>query len=45
MLTDLLGYFRRNSKKMKDYDLRKAIVEIKQIQCELERNLKMRGVI
>jgi hypothetical protein len=45
MLTDLLGYFRRNSKKMSDFEVRKSLNDIKLIQRELEKNLKMRGVI
>ncbi|WP_257984981.1 hypothetical protein [Bacillus sp. T33-2] len=44
MLTDLLGYFRRNVKKMNDFEKRKALNEIKQIQMVLEKDLK-RGVI
>jgi hypothetical protein len=45
MLNDLLGYFKRNSKKMSDFEKKKTLNEIKQIQLILEKDLKMRGVI
>lgn len=45
MLTDLFGYFKRNSKKMSDFEKKKALNEIKQIQLYLEKDLKLKGVI
>jgi hypothetical protein len=45
VLTDLLGYYKRNSKKMSDFEKKKTLNEIKQIQMILEKDLKLRGVI
>lgn len=45
MLTDLLGWYKRNSKKFSDFEKKKALNELKQIQNILEKDLKLRGVI
>jgi hypothetical protein len=45
MLNDLLGFFKRNSKKMSDFEKKKMLSEIKQIKIILEKDLKLRGVI
>jgi hypothetical protein len=45
MLTDLLGYFRRNASKMNEFQIRKSLNEINQIQNELQKQLKLKGVI
>jgi hypothetical protein len=43
MLTDLLGYYRRNIQKMKVYQIKKELNEIKQIEKLLEQ--KLRGAV
>jgi hypothetical protein len=45
LLTDMVGYFKRNSKKMSDFEKKKTLNEINQIKIILEKDLKMRGVI
>lgn len=40
MLVDLFGYIRRNYHKWEDYEVRKTLKEIKQIEVFLERKLK-----
>lgn len=45
MLTDLIGYFSRNSRKMKSYEIKKALKEIKQIESLLERELKLKEAV
>jgi hypothetical protein len=45
LLTDLLGYFRRNASKMNEFQIKKSLSEINQIQNELQKQLKMKGVI
>jgi hypothetical protein len=45
MLNDLAGYFKRNVRKMSEYETKKALNEIKQIEKILQQNLKMRGAV
>lgn len=45
MLTDLLGYFKRNSRKMSAFEKKKALNEINQIQRLLENELKVKGAV
>jgi hypothetical protein len=45
VLTDLLGYFKRNVRKMDDYQLQKGLNENKQITIIFEKELKQRGLI
>lgn len=45
LLTDMLGYYKRNLKKMSDFEKKKTLSEIKQIQLILEKELKLRGAI
>lgn len=45
LLNDLLGYFRRNSRKMSEIEIKRSLNEIKQIESELQKQLRMRGVV
>jgi hypothetical protein len=45
VLTDLLGYYKRNVRKMNEFQIKKELKQIKLIEQELERNLKVRGVV
>jgi hypothetical protein len=40
MLTDLLGYYRRQVVKMNNYQIKKELNEIKQIEKLLQQKLK-----
>lgn len=39
MLNDLFGYFRRNMKNMNDFEKKKMLKEIKQIESMITRDL------
>ncbi|MFS1518568.1 hypothetical protein V1503_19205 [Bacillus sp. SCS-151] len=43
-LTDISGWYRRNSKNMKENDLRKALKEARQAEKIIMNELKKRGV-
>lgn len=44
MLNDLLGYYKRNVRKLNDYQVKKELNEIKQIQMLMEKELKYRSM-
>jgi hypothetical protein len=43
VLTDLLGYYKRNVRKMNEFQIKKELNEIKQIEKLLQQ--KLRGVV
>lgn len=45
ILTDTLGWVRRNIKNMNDFEQKKLLNEVTQIKSTLERNLKMKGAV
>jgi hypothetical protein len=45
MLKGLSDYYKNNSKNMKDIEVKKTLIEIKAIENELQKILKLRGVM
>jgi hydrogenase maturation factor HypE len=40
MLNDLEGYFKRNTWKMKEYEVKKSLEQLKEVQSILENRLQ-----